>query len=89
MTEIVRTGTLRCVLNHGVSSEQQEHVTLCFDEHREDFRIVNLPSPSTGFVCPGFAVDSKLDLVNLDGICTANPATLDLTRAEADRIHAS
>jgi hypothetical protein len=49
---------------------------------------VNLPSPDTAFVCPGFAVDSKLDLVNLDGICTPNPA-LDLTPAEADRIHAS
>jgi transposase, IS5 family len=51
-------------------------------------RIVNLPNPDTAFVCPGFAVDSKLDLVNLDGICTANPA-LELTPAEADRIHAS
>jgi hypothetical protein len=51
-------------------------------------RIENLPSPDTAFVCPGFAVDSKLDLVNLDGICTANPA-LDLTPSEADRIHAS
>jgi len=88
MIEIVLTGTLRRVLDHGVSSEQQVHVTLCFYAHRGDFRIVNLPSPDTAFVCPGFAVDSKLDLVNLDGICTANPA-LDLTPAEADRIHAS
>jgi len=88
MTEIVRTGTLRHVLDHGVSSEQQEHITLYFYEHREDFRIVNLPSPGTAFLCPGFAVDSKSDLVNLDRICTANPA-LDLTPAEADLIHSS
>lgn len=88
MTEIVRTATLRRVLNHGVSTEQQEHLTLYFYENREDFRIVNLPSPSTPFVCPGFAVDSQSDLVNLDRICSANPA-LDLTPAEADRIHAS
>jgi len=88
MTEIVRTGTLRRVLNHGVSSEQQEHLTLYFYEHREDFRIVNLPSPDSSFVCPGFAVDSQSDLGNLDRICSANPA-LDLTPAEADRIHTS
>jgi hypothetical protein len=88
MIEIVLTGTLRRVLDHGVNSEQQEQVTLCFYPQREDFRIVNLPSPDTAFVCPGFAVDSKLDLVNLDGICTAN-RSLDLTPAEADRIHAS
>jgi spore coat polysaccharide biosynthesis protein SpsF len=88
LTEIVLTDTLRTILNHGVSAEHQEHLTLYFYEHQEGFRIEKLPTPSTSFVCPGFAVDSQSDLVTLDRICTKNPA-LDLTPAEADHIYAS
>ena len=86
MTEIVRARTLRRILNLDVAAEQQEHLTQYFYQHRGDFHIVNLPTPAASFVCPGFAVDIEADLVNLDRICTANPA-LDLAPAEADRIY--
>ena len=87
MTEIVRTGTLRRILNLDVGAEQQEHLTQYFYQHSGDFHIVNLPTPAATFVCPGFAVDTEADLVNLDRIFTANPA-LDLAPSEADRIYA-
>lgn len=87
-TEFVRTGTLRRILERGVSADQQEHLTRYFYEHPADFCIVDLPIPAASFTCPGFAVDTDSDLVMLDRIFTASPA-LDLTAAEADRIHTS
>lgn len=87
-TEVVRTGTLRRILNRGVSAGQQEHLTQYFYEQPAEFRIVRLPTPTASFVCPGFAVDTEADLAMLDRIFSVHPA-LDLTAAEADRIHAS
>ncbi|MFM9059944.1 MAG: cytidylyltransferase domain-containing protein [Planctomycetaceae bacterium] len=87
-TEVVRTAALRRILNRGASAEQQEHLTrYCYD-HPTEFHIVSLPAPTATYACPGFAVDTESDLVMLDRIFTACPA-LDLTPAEADRIHAS
>lgn len=86
LTEVVRTDTLRRILNHGVSAEQQEHLTLYFYQHQDKFRIVSCPSAKGSFSCPGFAVDDESDFVILDRIFTENPA-LDLTPDQADRIH--
>lgn len=87
-TEIVRTLALRRILDGVVTAEQQEHLTrYCYD-HPAEFRIVSLPAPSTPFTCPGFAVDTAADLAMLDRIFAASPA-LDLSPAEADRIHAA
>jgi spore coat polysaccharide biosynthesis protein SpsF len=86
LTEVVCTDSLRHVLSYGVNAKQQEHLTLYFYEHPEDFRIVSLPTPTASFACPGFAVDSESDLVMLDRICSVNP-DLDLSPAEADRIY--
>lgn len=87
-TEVVRTVTLRRILGRDVTAEQQEHLTRYFYDHPADFRIVSLHAPTEPFVCPGFAVDTESDLVMLDRIFTVSPA-LDLTPAEADRIHAA
>lgn len=87
-TEVIRTGTLRRILDRDVTAHQQEHITRYFYDHPADFRIVNLPAPTATFACPGFAVDTESDLAMLDRIFTVCPA-LDLTPAKADRIHAS
>ena len=87
-TEVVRTGSLRRILDLGASAEQQEHLTRYFYDHPAEFRIVSLPTPTASSACPGFAVDTESDLVMLDRIFTVSPA-LDLTPAEAERIHAS
>ena len=86
-TEIVRTRTLRRILDGGVSTEQQEHLTRFFYDHAADFCIIGIPAPVGDFACPGFAVDTESDLVTLDRIFAASPA-LDLSPAQADRIYA-
>ncbi len=88
MTEVVRTGTLRRVLEHGVSAEQQEHVTLYFYDHPDEFEIVGLDAPGTDYACPGFAVDTESDLANLNRIVAESPA-IDLSVSEADWIYRS
>lgn len=87
-TEIVRTGTLRRILDGVVSDAQQEHLTQYLYEHPADFHIVGLPAPTSPPNCPGFAVDTESDLMMLDRIFTVNPA-LDVSPAEADRIYGS
>lgn len=87
-TEVVRTVTLRRILDEGVSADQQEHVTLYFYDHPEDFHIVTLSSPPARFACPGFALDTEEDLVNLRRIFGMDPS-VDLDVAEADRIFLS
>jgi len=86
-TEVVRTATLRRILDHGVSAEEQEHLTLCFYGHPADYRIVSLPAPEGPFACPGFAVDTEADLERLERIFTVSPA-LNLSPAAADRFFA-
>jgi spore coat polysaccharide biosynthesis protein SpsF (cytidylyltransferase family) len=87
-TEIVRTETLRRILDGVVSAEQQEHLTRYLYDHAADFRIVRLPPPAGPFACPSFAVDTPADFTALDRILAVSPA-LDLSPTEADRIHAS
>lgn len=85
-TEVVRTATLRDLLDRGPSRHEQEHVTPHFYEHPEKFRIVRLPVTPTGLACPSFALDTELDLHNLERIF-AGSNTIDLSPAEADRIY--
>jgi len=84
-TELVRTETLRMFLVRGPSVEEQEHVTPYFYAHPEEFRIIQLHSAPAEYACPGFAVDTETDLLNLNGIFAVSDA-LDLSPAEADRI---
>lgn len=88
MTEVVRTSCLRRVLERDVSPDEQEHVTLYFYEHPVEFRIVGLRVPAVRYSCPGFAVDTESDLVNLNRIFAVSPA-IDLSVLEADRIFRS
>lgn len=87
-TEIVRTATLRHILGRGLSADQQEHITRYFYEHPQAFRIGALAPPQVSLSCPGFAVDTESDLAILDRIFTLCPA-IDLSPADADRIHAA
>lgn len=87
-TEVVRTATLRRILDQGVTADEQEHLTLSFYRHPASYRIVSLPVPEGPFACPGFAVDTEADLVRLERIFTASPA-LNLSPAAADRIFAA
>jgi spore coat polysaccharide biosynthesis protein SpsF len=84
-TEVVRTATLRRILDQGVTADEQEHLTLSFYRHPAYYRIVSLPVPEGPFACPGFAVDTEADLVRLERIFTVSPA-LNLSPAAADRI---
>jgi spore coat polysaccharide biosynthesis protein SpsF len=88
MTEVARTATLRQLLNRGVSAEQQEHVTLYFYDHPDEFRILGVEPTAGRYSCPGFAVDTESDMINLNRIFAACPA-IDLTVTEADRIYRS
>ena len=85
-TELIRTDTLRHVMERGVSADQQEHVTQYFYDNPDEFRIIDLPDPPTGFACPGFAVDTERDLENLARIFGVSDA-LDITPAQADRFY--
>lgn len=71
-TEVVRTSTLRRILDQSVSSEEQEHLTLSFYRHPRQYRVVCLPAPNGPFICPGFAVDTMADLERLDKIFLIN-----------------
>jgi spore coat polysaccharide biosynthesis protein SpsF len=87
-TELVRTDTLRSIMQRQVSADQQEHVTAFFYDRPSDFNIVELANPPSGFACPGFAVDTASDLEVLNRIFSVSDA-LDLTAAEADRIYSA
>lgn len=86
VTEVVRTATLRRLLDCGPAPGEQEHVTPYFYAHPDEFRIVRPCPAPTGYACPGFAVDTDADLANVDGIFAVSDA-VDLTPAEADRIY--
>jgi spore coat polysaccharide biosynthesis protein SpsF (cytidylyltransferase family) len=85
-TEVIRTDTLRKIMDRGVSAEQQEHVTPYFYDNPGEFRIVALPDPPTGFACPGFALDTEADLGHLARIFSVSDA-LGMTPAQAERIY--
>lgn len=87
-TEVVRTATLRGILDDGVSEAEQEHMTLHFYGHREQFRITGLEVSQIAYACPGFAVDTESDLDNLNRVFAVSSA-VDLTVADADRIFRS
>lgn len=87
-TEVIRTASLRWILDRGLSALQQEHLTSYLYEHPHDFAIIELPSRVVTYSCPGFAVDTAADLARLDRIFAVT-AALDLSAAEADRILAS
>ena len=83
-TEVVRTDTLRLILDRGASAEQQEHLTKYFYDNPGEFRIARLPVPEVNYRCPGFAVDTESDLVALDAIFAGDPA-VGMSIADADR----
>lgn len=84
-TEVVRTATLRRILNQGVSADEQEHLTLCFYDRPANYHIVKLPAPVGPFNCPGFALDTMADLERLGKIFSINQQ-LDLSPEAADLI---
>ena len=85
-TEVIRTATLRRIMNRGVSAEEQEHLTLYFYEHPEEFEILGITGPGGSYECPGFAVDTESDVDNLNRIFAAS-AAIDLSVHDADRIY--
>jgi spore coat polysaccharide biosynthesis protein SpsF len=85
-TEVIRTATLRRILEGPVSAEQQENVTTSFYDHPDAFRVVRLPLSSIDYACPGFAVDTAADVENMNKIFSVSPA-IDVSAAEADRIY--
>lgn len=87
-TEVVRTSTLRRILDQGVTAEEQEHLTRSFYRHPAHYRVIPLAAPKGPFVCPGFAVDTAADLQRLDKIFSTNQQ-LDLSPAAADLIFSS
>ena len=87
-TEVIRTRTLRNILDRGVSPAEQEHLTSHFYAHPEAFRLVSIPPPADLYTCPGFAVDTEADLTRLERIFAVS-AALDLTTLEAERIYRS
>jgi spore coat polysaccharide biosynthesis protein SpsF len=87
-TEVVRTKTLRRILNRGVSAEQQEHLTRYLYEHQRQFNILSLPHSTAVYDCPGFAVDTEDDLATLNRVFTVCGA-IDMTVEQADRIYSS
>jgi spore coat polysaccharide biosynthesis protein SpsF len=87
-TEIVRTHTLRQILDCGVSHSQQEHLTQYFYENTSQFKIIRIDAPRAAFRCPGFALDTESDLTRLKSIFDACP-DIDLSPADADRIFSS
>lgn len=87
-TEVVRTVTLRQILDGGASAAEQEHVTPSFYQRPDEFNIAALPLIAGRYACPGFAVDTDADVANLDRIFGVCPA-IELTVAAADRIFRS
>ena len=85
-TEVISTATLRRIMDRGVSAEEQEHLTLYFYEHPEEFEILSITGPSGEYECPGFAVDTECDLDNLNRIFELR-AAVDLSVPEADRMY--
>lgn len=85
-TEVIRADALRRVLERGPSQRQQEHITQYFYEHPAEFRILHRPSPVTSYACPGFAVDTEMDLYNLDRIFRLSGA-IDLSPNDADLLY--
>ena len=84
-TEVIRTSSLRRILDGNASADDQEHLTNHFYRHPHDFRIAPIPPPVGVSVSPGFAVDTEADLTRLSGIFAVAP-DLDLTAADAERI---
>lgn len=84
-TEVMRTASLRRILERGVSVAEQEHLTRSFYEHPREFTIVALPMRAKSYRSPGFAVDTAADLARLDRVFAGSGA-LDMSAAEADRI---
>lgn len=87
-TEVIRTQTLRSLMDRKLSSEDQEHITNYFYDHPNEFRLIRLPDAGVSYSCPGFAVDTEADVRILNRIFAVDPA-LDLTPAQADRIYRS
>jgi spore coat polysaccharide biosynthesis protein SpsF len=85
-TEVVRTATLRRIMDRGVSAEEQEHLTLYFYEHPEECEILAIDGPDGEYECPGFAVDTESDVDNLNRIFAMSDA-IDLSVQEADRMY--
>ena len=86
-TEVVRTRTLRRILDLGASLEQREHVTSYLYDHPAEFRALRIPHRGpVDYRCPSFAVDTESDLLTLDRMFLAS-AALDLTAAQADRMY--
>lgn len=85
-TEVIRTRALRQILERGVNAQQREHLTQYLYEHPTQFRILRLPPRRNQYHCPSFAVDTAMDLDNLNRIFSVSPA-IDLGVDEADHLY--
>ncbi len=84
-TEVVRTRTLREVLNRGPSPDEREHVTKYLYDHPDEFQVLRRPHHDPAeYRCPSFAIDTESDLATLDRMLQLSPA-LDVTAAQVDR----
>jgi spore coat polysaccharide biosynthesis protein SpsF len=85
LTEVVRTRTLRGVLNRGPSPDQREHVTNYIYDNPTEFNVLRLPHHDpAAYRCPSFAVDTESDLATLDRMLQLSTAR-DVSAAQADR----
>lgn len=85
-TEVVRTRSLKQILQGDVSAAQQEHITAAFYDRPAAFHICHVPSAPEAYACPSFAVDTQADLANLNRIFAVSD-DLCLSPREADRIY--
>jgi spore coat polysaccharide biosynthesis protein SpsF len=86
-TEVIRTRTLRGIMEQGADARQREHMTTYFYEHVDEFSVLRLPVDTRQYICPGFAVDTEADLVNLNRIFDVSDH-IEITPQDADRIYA-
>jgi spore coat polysaccharide biosynthesis protein SpsF len=84
-TEVIRTKSLRQVLDAGVSNAQQEHMTAYFYKHPEKFCIVEVPPPAGPFAFTRYAVDTESDLLMFERIFSVY-SSLDVNVNHIERI---
>lgn len=84
-TEVIRTKTLRQILDTGVPAELQEHMTTYFYKHADQFCILEIPPPAGPFAFTRYAVDTESDLLMFERIFSVY-SSLDVNANHIERI---
>tara|TARA_B100000795_G_C22640010_1_gene376098 strand:- start:148 stop:798 length:651 start_codon:yes stop_codon:yes gene_type:complete len=63
--EVIKTNSLKKILNKKLTQEEKEHVTKFFYNNIKDFKIYNFKVKNIKFKNLKFSVDTKVDLKNL------------------------